>query len=130
MNTWLIFIKSEGQFQKMRDFLKHNGNKIYSPLYYVINGPLKCKNNRIIGAEGEVLLALSFIAYNKTPIKTLLNKKIANPNDIIQLNVLDDNEVILEDDLESDCYIKKGKNFFNKKTLLSYLEKIEFKFKV
>ncbi len=130
MNAWLIFLKSKEQYQRIQRFLKVKGNKIYSPFFYVINGSLKCKDNQVIGKEEEVLLAITFITYEKTPIKTIINKKIALPNDIIRLNALDDSEVNSEDELEADCYIKKGRNFFSEEALLSYLERINFKFRL
>jgi len=129
MNTWLIFLKSKEQYQKIQRFLKFKGNKIYSPFFYVINGPLKCKNGQIIGKKEEFLLAFTFVTYEEAPMDRIMSTKIALPNDIIRLDALDDSEINFEDDMEADCYIKKGKNFFNEKTLSSYLERIEFKFK-
>ncbi|TFG19184.1 MAG: hypothetical protein EU529_16615 [Promethearchaeota archaeon] len=131
MNNWLIFINSKGQLDKINEFIQGN-TTIGGVFFNVINGPLKCKNNRIIGKEHDVLPTLSFHTYNKKPIEELIKKRIANKNDLIQIFELSPEELASEEELEksySNSYIKKAKNFFSIRQLLDYLNSIDFKFK-
>ncbi len=130
MKNWLIFFNSEVQLERIKSFIRGNST-INGVFFYVINGPLRCKNNRVIGKEDEILLALNFHAYNIRPIRKIIKKEIAKIDSIIRINWLLPEELASKEEIENssvDSYIKKAINFYSVNLLSDYLNKINFKF--
>ncbi len=136
MNRWLVFIKSQIQWQDLEKYIYDNEGiyktetGLYGVVYYVIDSPIKRKDLKLIGKKDETLVAASFQVYGIKPIRRMIKKGITEIDNVIRLDLLHpDERVQYPDERDFECYIKKGKNFFSKKELLNYLSKIKYKFK-
>lgn len=127
MISWLVFVRSNEQYQKAFEFLRYDADLSTSPRT-VIKGQLKLKNGRVIQGKEEYLLALQVRGSYGEDINDFLNENIVNAEDVIFLSDLDRTEI---DELdEADSYIKKGKNFYviEEEDFLAYLISIKFIF--
>jgi len=129
MKSWLIFINSYEEFQEINSYLREEEREtVYSIMYFVIKGSIKCKEGQVFGQENEISIAISFYTYEKGPItKIVASKIVRDARNIIRLTDLESNEVTPEYDFDAECYIRNGKSFFTENDLYRYLEKNKIK---
>ena len=113
MIAWLIFVRSNEQYQKTFELFRYDAN-FSTGTSYVIKSPIKLKNGRIIKGKDQNLLALNFYGHYGEDIDDFLNKKIVDPEEVIFLSDLDEKELKI--------------SYMKEEDLLAYLKKINFVF--
>jgi len=84
MISWLIFVRSNEQYQKTFEFLQNDADFSTGPRY-VIKGPLRLRKGGKIQGKEQYLLAISFYGNYGEDINEFLEEKIVNPEDVIFL---------------------------------------------
>ncbi len=113
MISWLIFVRSNEQYQKTFEFLQYDAD-FSTGSRYVIKGPISLREGGKIQGKEQYLLGLSFYGNYGEDINEFLDEEIVNSEDVIFLSDLDEKY--------------KAKSFMKEEDLLAYLTKINFKF--
>ena len=122
---WIHIINSKEDYERLWKYIGEI-REIYLGNFLIINGSLTCKDGRVIGNEGEKMVAITTMTYEKEPMETMIKSRIINPSMTVLITDLDPDELIKTNE-GANLIKKRIKDFEKPSEFKKYLRKIGFK---